>query len=264
MKPCPVRPSSGSQLAEFVRWAEAEIRALQPIPTPGTLTGRGPNGTFRTPLGSDSAATASTPPQFGQIREVWSDTLTVELYSGEYITVQKPPHLKLHSLPAYDESALTTFRTGGGFPGQSSTLYFGRFSNDYLMRTDGIDGDGINESGWVGGAQSRIRLVFAPGRDSAVTMALPGGGTTLEMRFAMYEYVWPPYYAPAGYGGANGPNGMQDILVGKIQGEWYDMNLHARSWRSDADANGEATGWTAVIGGYRYPTIGTNKSYPRT
>lgn len=111
MKPCPVRPSSGSQLAEFVRWAEAEIRALQPIPTPGTLTGRGPNGTFRAVLENSVPQSSAPIIQASVVRE-WRDCLDCSTDGGATtFKVMKPEPLRVSRVGEYG--------TGG-------TLYMGQ------------------------------------------------------------------------------------------------------------------------------------------
>lgn len=99
MKPCPVRPSSGSQLAEFVRWAEAEIRALQPIPTPGTLTGRGPNGSFRVPIESPAMQSEGLA-ILTTIRE-GLDAVECTDSNGNTVYCLKPPGLRCDGRTAY-------------------------------------------------------------------------------------------------------------------------------------------------------------------
>ncbi len=44
MKPPPFIPTGSGPLAEFARWVQGELRALQPIPAPGMLTSTGPRG----------------------------------------------------------------------------------------------------------------------------------------------------------------------------------------------------------------------------
>lgn len=264
MRPLPYSSGLGKgKIGDTLDLILEHLRAREPVAAPGTLYSKTSRGVARSTRGRSNEVDPRAVPQPGVIQSVWADTLQVLLGSGETVTVQKPPHLRLYDLPVYDSGILTDFQNGYSVP--SPPTYKGHFTFDYQMRTDSTDSpyDQITESaegaadGWEGGAQSKFRLVHAPFRDNEVATGV------WDNRYSMIEVVWPPYYAPAGYGGDNGPLGSDDIYVAKIGGEWIDVNIHARRWKPIHEVSGEGLGWTLEIGGIRYKTISTNFSEQR-
>ncbi len=164
--------------------------------------------------------------------------------------VQKPWSLQVHGLPESDAGVLATFRAGGGTPFPPPN--WGYFTQDYLMRGDffqdrldsvdlsvyGGDPPAYPSEPWTGGAQSRLRLVHAPMRDSLAPIGGSGIGGSF-VRYEMREVVWPPYIPATGVGGISAGS-WTTLLVQNVPGlGWIDLNVDARHWVDVSATSGE-------------------------
>jgi len=251
---------------EFDRLTDA-INSLRPISSPGETvqhTTRGVVRSVRLPRKASGGGGGGSEISFGQVLSVEPNSLTVELYSGEVVSVEKPPDLNVSGYHEYDAAIISAYSTGQGTPHDPAWLYW--FTQDYLMRTTTYP-DFRSVDGFAGGMQSRFRLIYAPARDVYLTTESMTGlpRETPLNQTPLLEVVWPPYIVSAvNLGGGWDSFNPSTICVALLEnvgdgGTYIDLNIDARKWVSEAQVNG----WETVLEDEAGIHRASGFSYPR-
>ncbi len=222
MKPPPFIPTGSGPLAEFARWVQGELRALQPIPAPGMLTSTGPRGVAQSTKKGGPAT--PLPTEFRRLlvtREGWA-AVEGEDDNGNLVVALKPSailfNMGIHTTTLYEfaghpmtavrETDLGTWPEEHGFflkirntnqPGAPNEYWHEMVWPPYIGAADSVTSGCRAHAG-----APDFYLVAARGN-----FALPG----IEIDDVTLDY----YNSGAPVGNAVLP-------------EWTDANFDARRW----------------------------------